>query len=146
MYLANKILKGLYLGGAPPPGDGLAKNGVNVLVLTAAQNQDVDQYPGVLVICAPGDDDARPHRLKRFLGDWKSAAAQVVSHVLAGRTVLVTCMAGQNRSALITALAVRELTGWSGQRIVDHIRLNRAGALNNLTFANYICDTFPNPR
>lgn len=145
-YQAHKIADHLFQGGFPPPGDGLANAGIDVLVLAAAQHQDASLYPGVTVICAPGDDDARRHRLDRFIDGWRSAAAQVVEHVKAGRNVLVTCMAGQNRSGLITALALRELTGWSGKRCVEHISRQRPHALNNATFANYICECYPNDK
>jgi len=142
-YTANKIIDGLYQGGFPPGGDGLYKAGINVLVLCAKEHQDASFYEGVQVILAPGDDDRRPHRLARFIDGWKEAGRQTAAHVKAGNTVLVTCMQGLNRSGLVVALALRELTGWSGQRIVDHIQQHREGALFNDTFAQYIIDSFP---
>ena len=145
-YKADRILKHLYQGGMPPPGRGLKDAGVDVLVLAAAEHQDAAAYDDVLVICAPGDDDKRRYRLDRFIDGWRDAAAQVADHVRAGRNVLVTCMSGWNRSGLINALAVRELTGWSGKRIVAHIKSNRQYALNNETFVNYICECFPDER
>lgn len=145
-YTAHKILDGLFQGGMPPPGDGLAKAGIDVLVLSAKEHQDSGAYEGITVICAPGDDDARRHRLDRFIGGWRAAALQVVEHVKAGRRVLVTCMAGQNRSGLIVSLAVRELTGWSGPKIVEHVSRSRPFALNNKTFADYICECYPDDK
>lgn len=145
-YTAHKILDGLYQGGMPPPGDGLAKAGIDVLVLSAREHQDFNAYEGLTVICAPGDDDARRHRLDRFIDVWRAAASQVVEHVKAGRKVLVTCMAGQNRSGLIVSLAVRELTGLSGKKVVEHVSGSRPFALNNKTFADYICESYPNDK
>lgn len=145
-YQANKIVDHLYQGGMPPPGRGLANAGIKVLVLAAKEHQDASAYEGVEVILAPGDDDARRHRLDRFIDGWRAAAAQVVEHVRAGRNVLVTCMAGQNRSGLIVALALRELTGWSGAKCVEHVSACRPHALNNATFANYICESYPHDR
>lgn len=145
-YQAHKILDHLYQGGMPPPGDGLKNAGIKVLVLAAKEHQDAGAYEGVEVILAPGDDDSRRHRLDRFIDGWRAAALQVVEHVRAGRNVLVTCMAGQNRSGLIVALAVRELTGWSGARCVEHVSRSRPFALNNSTFASYICECYPNDR
>lgn len=142
-YQAHKILDHMYQGGMPPPGEGLKNAGIEVLVLAAKEHQDAEAYEGITVICAPGDDDPRRHRLDRFIDGWRAAATQVVEHVRAGRNVLVTCMAGQNRSGLIVALAVRELTGWSGEKIVDHVSRSRPFALNNQTFANYICESYP---
>ncbi len=141
-YQAHRILDNLFQGGAPPGGNSLAEGGIDVLVLAAKEHQNASMYPGLIVIQAPGDDDERPHRLERFVDIWQVAADQVVEHVRMGRNVLVTCMAGQNRSGFITALAVRKLTGWSGAKIVNHLIHSRPHALNNQTFAKYIIERF----
>jgi protein-tyrosine phosphatase len=70
----------------------------------------------------------------------------VVDRVKAGRNVLVTCMAGQNRSGIVTAMALCKLTGASGQECVDHVSRTRPFALNNRTFAQYVIDNFPGAR
>lgn len=142
-YVANKIIDGLYQGGYPPGGDSLSKQGVHVLVLCAEEHQDASMYEGLEVILAPGDDDRRPERLARDIDGWKSAAAQVAEHVMAGKKVLVTCMQGLNRSGIVTALALRELTGMSGTEIVRHIQERRERALFNTTFVAYIVASFP---
>jgi len=142
-YQAHKILDHLFQGGRPPPGDGLKEAGVDVLVLCAKEWQDETLYPGLVVIKAPGDDDPRPHRLAMFIDGWKLAAELVVEHVQAGRNVLVTCMAGQNRSGIVTAMAVCKLTGASGQEAVDLVSSRRPMALNNQTFVQYVIDNFP---
>lgn len=142
-YRANKILDRLYQGGMPPPGEGLKKAGIDVLVLCAREHQDAAAYEGLTVILAPGDDDRRPHRLARFVDGWKQAGHLVAEHVKAGRTVLVTCMQGLNRSGIVTAFAMRELTGATGREIVEHIQHHRPSALFNETFAKYIWDNFP---
>lgn len=127
----------------PPPGDGLKNAGIDVLVLCAKEHQDATCYPGLIVIKAPGDDDLRVHRLARFIDGWKLAAELVADHVLAGRNVLVTCMAGQNRSGLVTAIAVHHLTKMSGKDCVAHVSKSRPFALNNGTFAQYVMDNYP---
>jgi protein-tyrosine phosphatase len=142
-YKADKIVDRLYQGSRPPAGDGLKNAGVDVLVLCAREWQDADAYEGLEVICAPGDDDSRAHRMAKFLPTWKAAARQVVEHVKAGRTVLVTCMAGLNRSGMVTALALTELTNLSGEKIVELVQSRRTDALCNPTFASYIEDNFP---
>ena len=142
-YKADKIVDRLYQGGRPPPGDGLKNAGIDVLVLCAKEWQDASAYEGITVICAPGDDDTRPHRLARFLPGWQNAAHQVAEHVRAGKTVLVTCMQGLNRSGIVTALTLAELTGMSGDQIVDLIQTRREMALCNATFAQHIINTFP---
>ena len=142
-YTAHKIHDHLFQGGRPPPGDGLKTAGVDVLVLCAGTWQDATCYPGLVVIKAPGDDDARPHRLARFIDTWRAAAELVVEHILAGRNVLVTCEAGQNRSGLVSAMALCMLTGCSGKEAVDTVSSRRPFALNNRTFAKYVVDNFP---
>lgn len=142
-YKAHKIIDRLYQGGFPPGGDGLKQAGVDVLVLCAKEHQDASFYEGIEVILAPGDDDPRPHRFARFIDTWKDASIKVVDRVRSGKTVLVTCMAGQNRSGFVVALAVRELTGMKGSDIVDHVQKSRPFALNNATFAKYVEDNFP---
>ena len=142
-YEANKIADHLFQGGRPPPGDGLKRAGVDVLVLCAASWQEAQYYPGLIVIKAPGDDDARPHRLARFIDKWRAAAELVAEHIMAGRNVLVTCEAGQNRSGIVTAMALCMLTKCTGQQAVDTVSSRRAHALNNQTFAQYVVDNFP---
>jgi protein-tyrosine phosphatase len=142
-YKAHKILEGLFQGGFPPAGDGLKKAGIDVLVLCALEHQNASMYPGLEVILAPGDDDRRPHRLLQFIDGWKSAAHQVAVHVRSGKKVLITCMQGLNRSGMVTALALRELTGLSGKEIVALVQKRRSNALFNDTFARYIEDSFP---
>ena len=139
----NHIHTTLYQGAWPPFGNKLAELGFHVLVLTAKDNQQADRYDEIEIICAPGDDDMRRHRLERFLPVWKDAAQQVVKHVRDNKNVVVTCMAGQNRSGLVVALALQELTGWSGKKVVKHIQSRRMWALNNTTFEDYIIQSFP---
>jgi protein-tyrosine phosphatase len=142
-YKADKIIDGLYQGGLPPGGDGLKNVGVHVLVLCAKEWQDASAYSGLNVILAPGDDDRRPERLARSVDGWKRAGHEVAEQVKAGCCVLVTCMQGLNRSGIVTAFALRELTGMSGKNIVAHIQKRRENALFNETFAKYIEDSFP---
>jgi protein-tyrosine phosphatase len=142
-YSYNQISDHLFQGAFPPPGAGLKKAGFDVLVLCAAEHQRADMYPGLTVIKAGGDDDARYLRMLLFIQKWKQAAAIVVEHVRQGHNVLVTCMAGQNRSGLVVGLALVELMGLTGKEAVEYIRGRRALALNNETFAQYLVDNFP---
>lgn len=134
----DKIIDNLYQGAAPPYGDAVAKLGFHTLVLCAKENQREDLYPGVEVILAPGDDDCRVHRMERDLPTWKQAAQIVVERVAAGKKVLVTCMAGLNRSGMVSALALHSITGWPGADVVEHVQASRDMALCNDTFANYL--------
>lgn len=142
-YVANKVHDHLYQGGAPPPGDGLKKAGIDVLVLCAREWQDATLYPGLTVIQAPGDDDGRIARLLATLPLWQAAADQVVAHVRSGHNVLVTCIQGLNRSGFVVALALHQLTRAPGKQLVGHIQRCRRGALFNTTFAQYLADNLP---
>jgi len=54
------------------------------------------------------------------------------------KRIVVFCGAGANRSGLITALVVRQLTGETGRRAADHVRTRRPGALISGTFNMYL--------
>jgi len=134
----TKIYEGLYQGAWPPFGNELARRGFEVVVLCANENQHEDMYHDIQVICAPGDDDARVNRMMRFLPTWIAAARRTAVLLEKGKKVLVTCMAGLNRSGMVTAMALHLVTGWSGDEIVEHMQSARANALCNETFANWI--------
>lgn len=136
------IINRLYQGGVPPFGRILAESGINVLVLAANENADPLKYTGLKIICVPGDDDLRPHRLDLYIDEWKRAAWEVAQHVRADENVLVTCMAGHNRSGIISAIALHHLTGKSGSWCVEQVIKKRQHALNNQTFAQYVIDNY----
>ena len=142
-YDYDQIYEGLYQGALPPTGTVLKDGGIDVLVLCAAEWQEALAYEGVEVICAPGEDDDRPRGLARFIDVWKDAARQVATHQAHNKNVLVTCQQGWNRSGIVTALALQELTNQSGSAIVSHIQSCRQNALCNQTFADYIVKSFP---
>lgn len=137
-YKANQIITNLFQGGFPPPGDGLKLAGIDVLVLCANDNQNAGLYPGVEVILAPGDDVEGDAKLQTWIDGWKRGADLAADRVAAGKKVLVTCMAGLNRSGLVTAMTLRKLTGASGADIIKLIQAKREGALFNQTFVRYI--------
>jgi hypothetical protein len=136
----NNIHGTLWQGAIPPAGSLLRDKGFDVVVLAASDHQDASWYPGLHVILAPGDDDERPHRLMNFLPTWQAAAREVASHVRSGKKVLVTCMSGYNRSGIVTAMALHELTGWNGHVCVETIKRRRQYALSNKTFVAWVHD------
>jgi protein-tyrosine phosphatase len=141
-YEASKIGTGLYQGSFPPGGDVLSKGGINALVLCAADNQHAENYEGLEVILAPGDDSVAWPINPNHLAQWDNAAKRVVELVKSGQNVLVTCMAGQNRSGLVVAIALATLSGAKGRQVVDYIRNCRVHALNNEAFERYILERF----
>jgi len=66
------------------------------------------------------------------------AVSLVLERVKQGEDVLVHCLAGRNRSALVAALAYKELEGVTGQQAYDHIMRVRPWALHNWHFAEYL--------
>lgn len=140
MLDANQIWNGLWQGAMPPPGSLVASHGFDALVLAAQEHQRPDFYPDVKVILAPGDDIDQAYALANFLPTWLRAASEVATRVKDGQKVLVTCMAGLNRSGFITTMALHHLTGWSGADCVAHVKVHRQLALCNKTFANYFID------
>ena len=62
----------------------------------------------------------------------------IARSVRRGKSVLVHCGAGLNRSGLICALVYRELTGCPGVEAVDHVRRCRKLSLFNTHFVSFI--------
>jgi protein-tyrosine phosphatase len=55
-----------------------------------------------------------------------------------GNAVLIQCHAGRNRSGLLAALVVRELTGKSGREALAAVREARPGAVDNRAFEAFL--------
>ena len=137
---ANRVAPKLWIGSFPPPGNILCKSGVDTLVLCAMELQpDSSAYPGIRVIHAPLDDFRMDDRTNRIANN---VAKQVAHEVLNRRRVLVTCAQGRNRSGLVVALALRNLTGASGRRCREAVQMARENALTNSSFAAYL-DSLP---
>lgn len=135
----NKIWATLWQGSAPPYGTDLKALGFDVVVLTAKDNSDPSVYPAdVEFVVAPGDDDTRPHRVAGFAPGWIKAGKQVAEQVRGGKNVLVTCMAGLNRSGFVIVVALHTLTGWPVQDCIDLLQSKRMMSLNNTAFADYL--------
>lgn len=112
---------------------------VDVWVMCAKELQDSRGAPRrVIVSKIPLSDDGYTltegqAREADFIVDG------IVHSVLSGKTVLVTCAEGRNRSGLLTALAVRQLEGVTGKDAVRIVRSRRqAKALTNRLFVMYL--------
>lgn len=134
MLDVNHIAMGLLFQGAhPPPGRQLHDTGFHVLVLCAREHQHrAAEYPGLTVIRAPMDDGPVVPAVAR------ATAQEVARAIRGGWFVYIACHLGFNRSGLVSALALHELTGWSGKPCVRLVQLRRPGALNNEVFASYV--------
>jgi protein-tyrosine phosphatase len=109
-----------------------------MLVLCAREIQDPDDHPQVEVVLAPMDDSTLRTDFPGELSTAQRARDAVLPAIRSGKRVLVTCRQGRNRSGLVCALVLRELTGWPGKMILTHLRNLRPGVLSNLVYAEYV--------
>ncbi len=132
----NRIHHGLYVGSRPQPETLLQEHDFEVAVFVAFENQPApDAYPGVEVLCSPlqeagwSDEDE---------ASADATAKTIAEHVRNRRNVLVSCMYGRNRSALVAALALHHLYGWSGLACMEWVRRMRKNTLNNHRMNDYL--------
>jgi len=124
MIDASAILPLLCQGSAPPPGPYVRQAGFHTLILCAMEYQPEPQsFPGVEVVYAPNNDDGSPPTREQFALALR-AARIATARVRAEKRVLVTCMAGRNRSGLVSALTLYML-GMSPDRAIDRVRMKR---------------------
>lgn len=130
---ASNIAKRLWMGSAPPSDRDLPN--FDVVVLCALEYQPITMaFHGPVVRCPITDDIPSPRELEQAVG----AARQTASALVAGKTVLVTCAQGRNRSGLVTGLALGLVTRMRGKTIVDLIRTRRPSALTNPHFVRVL--------
>lgn len=129
---AHQIVPNLWQGSRPPPGDTLTKGGFHCLVLCAREFQPAAAtYPNVRVIHAPNDDSAYFPLNRDKLAVALSAARSVALLIQQGKSCLVTCAAGMNRSGLVSALTLHLLYGWPGGRCIQQVREQRGPNLRD---------------
>jgi len=137
---ASRIVNGLWVGAAPPPGD--YSQDFDVIVFTAEEYQPAAAlFPGVRVRHFPYDDDGNPSE-RDLMTAWSGGEA-VARDLRRGRTVLVTCRMGRNRSAFVAAIALYLVTGKPGAEVFQRVREKRVDAtgtraLSNEAFAGYL--------
>lgn len=131
---ASNVARRLWIGGKPPFDRDLPD--FDVLVLCAAELQPPSLGFGRKVIrCPLPDSQLTPGETRLALSRARSVAEQLA----AGRSVLVTCHAGWNRSALIASLALAQLTRMSAAEIVVLVRDRRStNALRNRHFVRLL--------
>lgn len=110
-----------------------------MLVLCAAERQPPStRFPGVRVIRCPLVDEERPLKPAERAALIR-AVREVKSAVTYRKRVLVCCAAGVNRSALVAALAVKQMTGFGPNNVLTLIRERRAWrCLSNKVFEDMI--------
>lgn len=133
---ASLIHLGLYQGCAPSTHEGttaLADAGFDVLVLCAREYQpDPSVFVGTTVVHAPFSDAIEV--TKDLWRTAEYAADEVCRYLEAGKSVLVTCQEGRNRSGFVCAIALCRL-GFKVEDAVRQVRDRRGGrALSNPQF------------
>ena len=143
MTEASMIAPNLWQGSFPMPGGGLRRDGFDVVVFCAMEVQPPSSmYPGMVTIYAPNDDDSSRQPTREEIEIARKASRLVASYVASGKKVLVTCMAGRNRSGLVTAMALCRLYGLSGSQALTLVKSRRrtvlGEALTNERFAELL--------
>ncbi len=89
------------------------------------------------VVHAPNDDSENPFTRSQLDAAVRATRA-VHDAYLSGKNVLISCMAGRNRSGLVTALTLHLLFGLSGQEAREFIRAKVPHALTNPHFNRFL--------
>lgn len=131
---ASNITRRLWVGSKPPLDRDLP--GFDMLALCAEQFQPERLAFGRQIVRVPVPDGVlTTTQINAVL----TGSREVAKALASGKTVLVTCMAGLNRSALVAGLALGLVTRMRPTQIVDLIRERRAeGALYNPYFVELI--------
>lgn len=139
---ADEIIPNLWQGSFPRLLSA-SEVGFQVVVLCASEKLGYDdkkkeyQAYGMHIVEAPFDDTVYPSSEELTTAHW--ASVKVVNAVKEGKKVLVTCMAGLNRSGLVTAISVRALCSLKGHEAVELVKKARGDdALCNRVFASYV--------
>lgn len=134
---STPLFSGLHIGSAPSQPSAVGEQ-FDCLVLCAREYQPGhERFPGVRVAHFPFDDVRRPAPIDIAMA--KSAAEFVARRLGRGERVLVTCMAGRNRSGFVCAITLHLVTGAPGTQCADFIAKRRTGpdghpALTNTAF------------
>jgi protein-tyrosine phosphatase len=141
-YEPHKVFPNIWIGSAPDSGDALQR--FDVLVLCAEEYQPTMSKFAGLVCRLPLQDWEVPVEPS----DVVPMIERVARRAYDGSLTLVTCMAGLNRSALITAGAIlfiehrlrpRHPDAWTADDVVARIRSRHDHrALNNRAFVSFL--------
>ena len=114
---------------------------IDMVIYAASECPPLNHHLGAELKYFPNDDMMCPKGTKFYdalLWNAQQAVPDVVKAVQEGKNVLVTCSQGINRSSLVTALAIKELSTLPAWDIVNLIKNKRDGTLTNGTFITMI--------
>lgn len=139
-YSYNVIQPGLGMGGAVlKPEEAFEE--FDILVFCAGEYQPHVSLPDdkdKRIVRVPYDDSsaALTSSVLRML---HKAADELTFEHKEGKQVLITCMAGRNRSGLLTALVLMKRFGFSGAQAIEMVKERRGDfALTNPAFNSYL--------
>lgn len=130
-----EMVPGLYFGAMPKEKDVIRLERADisaVMTLSKKRPPELVQALGEYRYCHIPDGKAIP------VEQLEHAANIVVQWLKAERDVYVHCLAGRNRSALVAALAARQLLGVCGAEVYAAVKAIRPNALHNVAFANWL--------
>jgi protein-tyrosine phosphatase len=134
---ADPITETLWQGAAPLKGRAVARYGFRTLVLCAYENQPPSSsFPGVKVLRVPLDDSLRVLTSAEQHDIIETAGA--MARRMRYSPVLCTCAAGINRSGLLSAVALLLASSAPADKIIEHVRSRRPGALSNPNFVAFV--------
>ena len=114
---AHCVWKRLWVGSQPPFDRDLPK--FQMLALCAAELQPPQvAFRGAILRCRLRDDVPTEYEIRCAL----LASQRVASHLASGKSVLVTCQAGLNRSALVAGLAMGLVSRMTAAEVMARIR------------------------
>ncbi len=114
---------GIWVGAQPPRDQALPAFGVLILCAYEIQPRRPEiAFAGRIIHCPLGDG---PPPTPTELGRAYAASLRCAEEVRAGKSVLVTCAQGINRSAFVAALALLRLTKMDGAQVIEQIRRQR---------------------
>ncbi len=130
---AHPVFKRLWVGSRPPVDRPLPE--FTTLILAARENQpQALGFKGKVLRCPIDDGKLTQAEAKLVL----ETALEAVADYRAGGRILSTCHAGLNRSALVAAVVLVELTRASPAQIIERIRSTR----NRQCLANHSFQAF----
>jgi protein-tyrosine phosphatase len=118
---ASNIVRRLWVGSQPPFDRHIP--GFDVLVLCAEELQPERLgFQGTVIRCPIPDAELSADETRRAVATGRAVASQLTQ----GKTVLVTCAAGLNRSALVAGVAIGMVTKFDSDRIIKLVRARRS--------------------